>query len=110
VIDERTNKIVDTITTAPIDPTGIGKAVTEGIVFDYLNKTLYVANGFTANILAIATRTDKITATIPTGGSNVGVDVDPARAKVYLSNYLNNAVYAIGAGGPTPWDDAKGDH
>jgi len=110
VIDERTNKIVDTITTAPIDPTGIGKAVTEGIVFDYLNKTLYVANGFTANILAIATRTDKITATIPTGGSNVSVDVDPARAKVYVSNYLNNAVYAIAAGGPTPWDDAKGDH
>ena len=107
VIDQNTFTITDTIVTAPIYVTGEGFAVTEEIALDPLNHTLYVANGHTANILAIDTRTNQITATIPTpGGFNVRVGVDPLLRKVFVSDFFNNVVYDISAGPPRPWENA----
>ena len=106
VIDQKTFTVRNTIFTAPSDPKDEGYAVTEGIALDPLSHTLYVANGFTGNVLAIDTKTDNITATITTGGSNTQVGVDPILRKVFVANYSNNVVYDISAGPPTPWEDA----
>ena len=80
--------------------------MTEGTALDPLSHTLYVANGFTGNVLAIDTKTRQHNCHY-----NDGRFQYPGRGRsnlrqVFVANYSNNVVYDISAGPPTPWKDA----
>jgi DNA-binding beta-propeller fold protein YncE len=92
VIDEKTNKIVDTIVVAPFDPTS-EKAITEQVVVDPLSDIVFAVTFSAATVVAIDQRTNKIVATIPLTGGGGGSDIaiDPIRRKVYATHFIPGA-------------------
>jgi DNA-binding beta-propeller fold protein YncE len=92
VIDEKTNKIVDTIVVAPFDPTS-AKAITEQAVVDPLSDIVFAVTFSAATVVAIDQRTNKIVATIslPGGGGGSDIAIDPIRRKVYATNFIPGA-------------------
>lgn len=51
------------------------------------NKTLYVTNLGTANLMAIDTQTNAIAQTIPMGGRPVGVSLNKSGSRIYVTDY-----------------------
>jgi DNA-binding beta-propeller fold protein YncE len=92
VIDEKTNKIIDTIVVAPFDPTS-EKAITEQAVVDPLSDIVFAVTFSAATVVAIDQRTNKIVATIPLSGGGGGSDIaiDPIRRKVYATHFIPGA-------------------
>jgi DNA-binding beta-propeller fold protein YncE len=92
VIDEKTNKIIDTIVVAPFNPTS-EKAITEQAVVDPVSNTVYAVTFSAATVVAIDQRTNKVVATIllPGGGGGSDIAIDPIRRKVYATHFIPGA-------------------
>jgi DNA-binding beta-propeller fold protein YncE len=92
VIDEKTNKIVDTIVVAPFDPTS-EKAITEQAIVDPVSNTVWAINFSAATVVVIDQWTNKIIATIPLtgGGGGSDISIDPIRRKVYATHFIPGA-------------------
>ena len=98
VIDENTNKIVDTIVVAPLNPNS-SNVITEEVAVDPLSNTVYATNFAVHTVVVIDQLTNKIISTITTPGGNFGVGVDPIRRKVYVGCNGAGSVLVISAPG-----------
>jgi DNA-binding beta-propeller fold protein YncE len=106
VIDEKTNKVIDTVVVAPLNPNS-SDVITEEVAVAPLSNTVYATNFAVHTVAVIDQLTNKIISTITTPGGNFGVGVDPIRRKVYVG-CLGTGVLVISAPG---WSEiAFGSH
>ena len=97
VIDTTTNKVIDTNPNTPqIDPIMVG-GEPEDIVYDPVNKRIYVANFDDNTVSVIDTTTNKVIDTNPNtpavtdpitvGDAPTGIAYDPVHKMIYVSNH-----------------------
>jgi DNA-binding beta-propeller fold protein YncE len=99
VIDMRTNKILETVVTAPANPPGDEQTITEEVVPDPANNIVYAAHFSNSTVVAFDERTGKVTATITMPAKMFGLGIDPSRRKVYAEAPLTGTIYVISAPG-----------
>lgn len=88
VIDTATNTVVGpAIPVSSINSFGIADAP-NGL-------SIYVTGGNQANVSAIATASNTVTATIPDPGEPLGIAISPDGRRAYVANLLTNAVNVI---------------
>ena len=90
VIDESTNKVLDSI----YEPSGYP----DSIALDPVSDELFIPNIYDGPMTVINTRTDTVTAEITLSGDQIepdGVTADPATGMVYVDNYGGTQVYVV---------------
>jgi hypothetical protein len=99
VINTRTNKIVETVTTAPANTGGSQQTITEEVVPDPASDIVYASQFSNSTVTAFDVKTGKIVATITMPEKMFGLGIDPFRRKVYAQGPFTGNLYVISAPG-----------
>ncbi|MGP6240307.1 YncE family protein [Cuniculiplasma sp. SKW4] len=105
VINGANNKMVSTISVGSSESKGLNYYLQhlfqEWIVFDPLNRYLYMTDSFSNNVSVINGANNKLVSTISVGSDPVGAVFDPLNGYVYVTNYKSGSVSIISTGNST---------